>query len=119
MATLHWTRIENIKKTICERTNILTSHLFIDSDWRNIHNIENEIRKVVYNKAAQYGVNLKFEIINVEYTNYDVQLMVNMTKSWQFAVSCDDEHLFNGYILAMAAGTVNDVWSRYDACVCL
>lgn len=112
--TLHYKRIEALKRKISKATQEYTSHKYQDNDWRYVYFLIDAVKDMISNASKEYGVQMYLEHSGIFYGNYDYSLLVNKSKMYDFDIKSGDEVLFSGRVTAMAAGTVEDVWSSYD-----
>lgn len=112
--TLHYERIEALKRKISKETQEYTSHKYHDNDWRYVYFLIDAVKDMISSASKEYNVPMYLEHSGVSYGNYDYSLLINKSKMYDFCIKCGDEVLFSGRVTAMAAGTVEDIWGSYD-----
>jgi hypothetical protein len=91
-----------IKNHVYNATKLLTGKLYRDEDWSGVR----ELFKAI--ESIGYSVNYWCENGGYRSNDYGQQ-----RKEYECEISLDGQTV-RGCLTASAAGTVSDIWSRYD-----
>lgn len=102
----------------------IDSRLYHDEGWQAIKDYHKVISSMGCDVDIKPCANLGthgFESMESDggYTDYDANDNMPRSKQYAIRISFDDGMAVDGYIKCMAAGTVEDPFSRYDTCMVL
>jgi hypothetical protein len=89
----------------------LSSKKYHDEYWKAIDDYEFVINNL--------GYDVRIWVEDGGYGDYDEFTHMPMSKTYSISISCGDGMDIEGYIKAMAAGSVQDPFDAYDTCIVL
>lgn len=89
----------------------LQSKMYSDDHWQAI----DDYRKAI----SSFGCEVEFWVENGGYTDYDPSDNMPRSKEYKCRITFEDGMVIEGYAKMMAAGTVEDPFSRYDTALIL
>lgn len=89
----------------------ISSKIYHDEYWKAVDDYENVINNM--------GYDVSIWVENGGYGDYDEYTHMPTSKTYNISISCGDGIDIEGYIKAMAAGSVQDPFDAYDTCMVL
>jgi hypothetical protein len=100
----------------------IDSRLYSDEHWQAIEDYYRAISSLGYDVELKPCADVRHaESLESDggYTDYDENGHMPRSKQYYIKITSDDGMAIDGYIKCMAAGTVEDPFSRYDTCMVL
>lgn len=100
----------------------IDSRLYSDEHWQAIEDYYRAISSLGYDVELKPCADVRHaESLESDggYTDYDENDHMPRSKQYYIKITSDDGMAIDGYIKCMAAGTVEDPFSRYDTCMVL